>query len=94
VIAVGGQTVDIDYGTNTVYVDGKAIDSKYIRERMVKRGDITLPAKVPKGYVFVMGDNRNDSLDSRYNMIGMVDTRSIVGKAVLRIFPFNEFGLL
>jgi signal peptidase I len=57
-------------------------------------GDVTLPLTVPKGCVFVMGDNRNDSLDSRYSSVGCVDVRNILGKAVLRIFPFSEFGAL
>jgi signal peptidase I len=94
VIAVGGQTVDLDYKANKVYVDGKAIDESFIKEPMRQCGDVTLPLTVPKGCVFVMGDNRNDSLDSRYSSVGCVDVRNILGKAVLRIFPFSEFGAL
>ena len=94
VVAVGGQTVNIDYSTNTVYVDGKAIKEKFIKDTMVKMGDVALPARVPEGCVFVMGDNRNDSLDSRYQVIGMIDDRNILGKAVFRLYPFTEFGVL
>lgn len=94
VIAVGGQTVDVDYSQNKVYVDGKAISESFIREPMQMRGDVKMPVTVPKGCVFVMGDNRNDSLDSRYGVVGMIDDRNILGKAVLRIFPFNKFGTL
>ena len=94
VIAVGGQTVKIDYKSNKVFVDGKAIDESFIKEPMRQCGDVTSPVTVPKGYVFVMGDNRNDSLDSRYSSVGFVDDRNILGKAVLRIFPLNEFGAL
>lgn len=94
VIATGGQTVDINYETNKVYVDGKAIDQTYIKEPMQKVGSLHLPVTVPKGYVFVMGDNRNDSFDSRFSEIGMVDQRYILGHAVLRLYPLNEFGLL
>jgi signal peptidase I len=101
VIAVGGQTVDIDYDTNTVYVTDSSGNKTAIKEPFIKvamnkiQGEIVnLPAKVPKGCVFVMGDNRNDSLDSRYSEIGMIDDRNILGRAVLRLFPFNSFGVL
>jgi signal peptidase I len=93
VIAVGGQTVNIDYSKNKVYVDGKEYDAP-IKETMQQRGDVTLPVTVPKGCVFVMGDNRNDSLDSRFDQIGMVNTKYILGHAVFRIMPFSSFGFL
>ena len=60
-------------------------------------GDVKFPVYVPDGYVFVLGDNRNDSLDSRYMQIGdggLVDIRYILGHAVLRVFPFSSFGRL
>jgi signal peptidase I len=95
VIAVGPASVDIDYNTNTVYVDGKAIPESFIKQRMTQVGDVNNPHyDVPKGYVFVMGDNRNDSLDSRYSEIGMIDDRNILGRAVLRLFPFKSIGVL
>lgn len=96
VIAVGGQSVNIDYTANKVYVDGKAINESFIREpmRSISGSIVSLPVTVPKGCVFVMGDNRNDSLDSRFSVIGMIDTRNILGKAVFRIFPLNKFGTL
>ena len=95
VIAVGGQTVNIDYNGNKVYVDGKAYDAP-IKERMngAYRGDVPLPVKVPEGCVFVMGDNRNNSLDSRYSDVGMIKTKYILGHAVFRILPFSNFGVL
>lgn len=95
IIAVGGQTVDIDYDADKVYVDGVALDEPYINESdMRPLGDLVLPAEVPEGHVFVMGDNRNRSADSRDSAVGMVDERNILGRAVLRIYPFNAFGTL
>ena len=80
VIAVGGQTVEIDYSTSTVYVDGVPLDEPYINEAMLmpssdkERGTYW---EVPQGSVFVMGDNRNASADSRNADLGTVDTRYI-----------------
>ncbi len=92
VIAVGGQSVQIVDGV--VYVDGqpRIIDGL---ETILNPGtafDFSQPVYVPEGYVFVLGDNRNDSLDSRDPRIGMVDTRYIIGKVQFRIFPFDQFG--
>lgn len=99
VIATGGQTVDIDYAANTVYVDGQALDESYIKEPM---WDVTgadpyrteTHFEVPEGSVFVMGDNRNNSDDSRDNRIGTVDEGYILGKAVFSVFPFSTFGVM
>ena len=95
VIAKGGQTVDIDYNTNTVYVDGKAIDEPYVREPfMIEKGDYReFPYKVPEGHLFCMGDNRNGSSDSRTDYVGPIDERAILGKAVVRIMPFGLFDI-
>ena len=97
VIAVAGQTVDIDYENGIVYVDGVALEEDYVRTLTTERHeyDIELPAYVPENCIFVMGDNRNESLDSRSSLIGdngMIDTRYVLGKAVYRIFPFEKFG--
>ncbi len=96
VIAVGGQTVDIDYTTSTVYVDGEPLDEPYIWEPMVDiygdRGSTHI--EVPEGSIFVMGDNRNGSDDSRDNLIGTIDEDYVLGKAVFSIFPFSKFGSL
>ncbi len=94
VIATSEQTVDIDFDTWTVTVDGKVLDEDYINRvpSIMKSSDVSFPLTVPKGYVFVMGDNRNDSLDSRNSRIGFVDERFILGEVKLRIFPFNRFG--
>lgn len=92
VIAKGGQTVDIDYNTNTVYVDGVALDEPYVRENyLIKKMDYReFPYTVPAGHLFCMGDNRNGSTDSRSNLVGAIDEREILGKAVLRILPLGD----
>ncbi len=95
VIAVGGQTIDIDYDTATVYVDGVALDEPYVREDyLVKKLDYRdFPYTVPDGYLFCMGDNRNGSSDSRSNLVGPIDEREILGKAFVRILPFGDFDI-
>lgn len=92
-IAKGGQTVEIDYGAGTVSVDGVVLDEPYINEPMLPRGDVT-SITVPEGFLFVMGDNRNVSADSRYNYVGLVDERRVLGHAAAVIFPLQNFELL
>lgn len=95
VIAVGGQTVDIDYATSTVYVDGVALDEPYVRESyMIKKGEYReFPYQVPDGHLFCMGDNRNGSSDSRTDIVGPIDEREILGKAIVRVMPFGDFDI-
>ncbi len=92
VIATGGQTIDIDYDLNKVYVDGVEIVEPYVREDfIIKKGDYReFPYTVPEGCLFCMGDNRNGSTDSRSHLVGPIDEREILGKAVLRILPFGD----
>ncbi len=95
VIAVEGQEVDIRYdaaGIGTVYVDGKALEEAYINEAMEypQYATISFPVTVPEDCVFVMGDNRNHSADSRYPDIGIFDERYIMGKALMVFWPGRE----
>ncbi|MBQ6717818.1 MAG: signal peptidase I [Clostridia bacterium] len=95
IIATEGQTVDIDFEEGIVYVDGIALDEPYTKTPTNKKWDIDFPVTVDEGCIFVLGDNRNDSLDSRDARIGeygMIDTRYILGHAVYRVFPFDKIG--
>lgn len=95
VIATGGQTVDIDYAAGAVYVDGQPLDEPYIAEEMYLPFVSSMQGshwEVPEGSVFVMGDNRNNSTDSREVQIGPIDTGYILGKAVLALWPVSCFG--
>jgi signal peptidase I len=95
VIAVGGQRVRIDYEENQVYVDGVALDESYINEPMVPlSGETVSEMTVPQGSVFVMGDNRNHSSDSRLAELGAIDERYIIGQAVLTLLPFRDMGAI
>ncbi len=95
IIAVGGQTVDIDYETNTVYVDGVALDEPYILETMRALPEsFATHVEVPEGSIFVMGDNRNNSTDSRSPELGVVDQRCVLGKALFILLPFQDAGAI
>lgn len=101
VIATEGQTVDFDYDSKSVLVDGHVVDetkfglSKGITDLPYSSFDVLeFPQVVPEGCVFVLGDNRGISEDSRYKVVGMIDERNILGKAFFKIFPFQEIGLV
>lgn len=87
VIATGGQTVDIDFETGAVYVDGTLLEEDYINELTFVEEGTEFPLTVPEGSIFVMGDNRNHSSDSRDASLGTVDTRYVIGRAVILAFP-------
>lgn len=92
VIATEGQEINIDFDNGIVYVDGVALEEDYINELTTTKLDFIGPQTVPDGCVFVMGDNRNMSTDSRKTEIGMVDNRLIIGKVYCVIFPLESFG--
>jgi signal peptidase I, bacterial type len=94
VIAKEGQVVNIDFETWVVTVDGKLIDEPYIKLAQDRRitSDWQYPYTVPENHIFVMGDNRNNSADSRLAEVGPVDVRFIVGKVIFRVLPFGKFA--
>lgn len=102
VIATGGQYVDIDFDMGKVYVghdlgDMVELSEPYTKTPTNMKSDVEFPVYVPEGYVFVLGDNRNDSKDSRFSEIGedgLINEKYILGKAVIRIFPFDRIGAI
>ena len=90
VIAVGGQTVDIDFQTGAVYVDGILQQENYIKEPTRTSNGFSGPLTVPEGMLFVMGDNRNNSNDSRLPAIGCIDVRAVQGKAFFILMPGKD----
>ena len=94
VIAKGGDVVNIDYQAGTVSVNGEVLQEAYIAEPTYLGYDVTFPYTVPEGTVFVMGDNRNQSLDSRSTYVGCIDERDILGRVLLCFMPFTDFGVV
>jgi signal peptidase I len=93
VIAVEGDTISIDFNKGTVTLNGEVLKEDYIKELTFRRegADIT-DLKIGEGQVFVMGDNRNHSTDSRSPIVGVVNTDDILGKAVFRVYPVGKMG--
>ena len=103
VIGKENQTVDIDFENGNVIVDGAVLREPYISALTTAKHDFSEPVKVPPGFVFVLGDNRNSSTDSRDNVVGLVDTRYILGKVLFVLIPgadengnrdWNRFGMV
>ena len=98
VIATEGQTISINFDTWEIWVDGELLHEPYIRREGRRLNGwyygngSAVSYTVPEGCVFVMGDNRNDSTDSRHYSVGPVDTRYIIGKVICRLTPINHFG--
>lgn len=99
VIATQGQTVDFDYEKKAVLVDGQAVDeTAFGLENGITEYPyasfqlLEFPQTVPEGCIFVLGDNRAVSEDSRYQVVGMVDQRDVLGKALFRVFPLRRIG--
>lgn len=97
VIATSGQELHIDYEQGTVSLDGMILDEPYVSSGIgapAAEAAFTYPIRIPEGYIFVMGDNRLISMDSRYTDVGLVPVDAIRGKAVLRAYPYSSFGLI
>ena len=93
VIAVEGDTISIDFTSGTVTLNGEVLKEDYIKELTFRReGRDIENLKIGEGQVFVMGDNRNHSTDSRSTMVDVVNTDDILGKAIFRIYPVNKIG--
>lgn len=91
IIGIEGDEIDIDDEGN-VWVNGELILEPYINEQDFNGGSVTYPFYVPEGHVFVMGDNRNHSADSRADYIGALKTDDIIGRVFFRIWPMESFG--
>ena len=93
VIAHAGEWVNID-ADGTVYVNGQMLDEPYLAEKALGECDIELPYQVPENTVFVMGDHRATSIDSRNTAVGCVGEEQIVGRLIVRVWPFDNFGVI
>lgn len=92
VIAVGGQTVEFDHKTGKTIVDGKVLDEPYIKEKAKYTYGMTHKYVVPQGKIFVMGDNRNHSADSRDVMVGLIDEDYVMGKVIYKFGDTKLFN--
>ena len=93
VIGVECDLIHIDFQEGDVYVNKHKLDEKYIYQKTHLRYDVKFPVIVPEGCVFVMGDNRNDSLDSRSSEIGFINKNYILGKTIIRFHPISQWKI-
>lgn len=90
VIGTGGDEIYIDFERGEVLVNGKVLDEPYINTPTNVKYDVEFPVTVPEGCVFLMGDNRNGSLDSRSSQIGIVDEQYVLGRVIVRLLPMKK----
>ncbi|HPP67722.1 MAG TPA: signal peptidase I, partial [Clostridiales bacterium] len=91
IIGKENDVIDIDFHNNTVSVNGKILDEPYVSTPTQRSFDVSFPLTVPENCVFVLGDNRNHSLDSRSSLVGCVDENRILGKVLVRLTPEITF---